>query len=205
MIELSPGEMLFIGQSMQAKYIDYQYANAIEACGDISTLKKHGRDSLEKRGLCEEDFSGDMTISDEVVTVMKPVFFGEKTISFVAAEVENPLKTKAYNYHFNEGKITKVVQKDEGFSFETVKNEDIIDVLNQLIKPLEDEINGQEVDISDEKDISRVISIKKLEIGKESSVNVYFETKDGHYCKENEDGQFISIISADIVKLYEEV
>ncbi len=205
MIELSPGEMLFIGQSMQARYIDYQYATAIESAGDIPQLLKEGRDSLENKGLCEEDFSGKLEISDSVTELMNPVFFGEKVICITVAEVEHPERTKICNFHYYDNLVTKVTPANKGFSFDSVTVSQVSDVFDQIISDLDSETNGEKINIEQENDIKRIISVKELVMRQKSVVDIYFETKDGKYCEENENGDFISVISSDIKGKYKEV
>ena len=205
MIELSPGELFFIGQMMQAKYIDYQYVTAIEACGDLADVKTAGRDSLEKKGLLEEDFSGELELSEDVKKLMEPVFFGEIIESLVvtdAVEIEN---MQAFTFHINKEKITKVSPTDVGYSFEDITKEDKDKILNRLVPALANEKSGEEVPIENEEDIKEIISRKFLEIGKTSIVDVYFETKTGQYCKENDSEQFISVTADEIKKNYGEV
>mgnify|MGYP000429586944 CR=1 FL=1 len=63
-IKLTAEELYYLGGLMQAKYIDYDY---ISAMGDIQKnyrmYESNAVDGLAGKGLIEEDFSGEITVS----------------------------------------------------------------------------------------------------------------------------------------------
>lgn len=77
-IKLTAEELYYLGGQMQAKYIDYDY---ISAMGDIQKnyrmYESNAVDGLAGKGLIEEDFSGEITVSVSIEELLSPVFFGD--------------------------------------------------------------------------------------------------------------------------------
>ena len=191
---------------MQAEYIDYQYVTAIEAGGNLEAQKTKGRNSLEKKGFLEENFSGDMEVKDEVTTIMRPVFFGERLESLIVAGTDTE-SIYAYNFHYYNDSIVQSVPTDEGYAFKLISKEDKEKLLEEMIPALENENQeAEEITVNGIEDVRKVISRNYHDVGKVRMALVYFETKNGVYCKEVEDGKFATVSSAEIRKdLCEEV
>lgn len=91
---------------MNARYLEYAY---IAAMPDIQIgFGTHERDTLEtleERGLIEEDFSGNTEVDEEAADLLHPVFFGE-----TETHLDNG---SAYYFHIEGSKIT-MAEKREG-------------------------------------------------------------------------------------------
>ena len=105
-LHLTPVELFFLARVMNARYVEYAY---ISAMPDIQIgFGKHERDTLEtleERGLIEEDFSGNTEVDEEAADLLHPVFFGERE-----THLDNG---SAYYFHIEGSKIT-MAEKREG-------------------------------------------------------------------------------------------
>lgn len=113
LITLRPEELFFLGEIMEAKYIDYSY---IQAMGDIQqhldVAKKDAIASLGEKGLVKESISGRLKTKPVAEELFRPVFFGEKET--VAVVFRNGLKQEAYTkfFHFKDADITCITMTD---------------------------------------------------------------------------------------------
>ena len=113
LITLRPEELFFLGEIMEAKYIDYSY---IQAMGDvqqnIDVARKEAVASLGEKGLVKESISGRIKVKPVAEELLGPVFFGEKET--VAVVFRNGLKQEAYTkfFHFKDAEITCITMED---------------------------------------------------------------------------------------------
>ena len=113
LITLRPEELFFLGEIMEAKYIDYSY---IQAMGDVQqhldVVKKDAIASLGEKGLVKESISGRLKVKPVAEELLGPVFFGEKET--VAVVFRNGMKQEAYTkfFHFRDADITCITMED---------------------------------------------------------------------------------------------
>ena len=113
LITLHPEELFFLGEIMEAKYIDYSY---IQAMGDVQqhldVAKKDAIASLGEKGLVKESISGRLKVKPVAEELLGPVFFGEKET--VAVVFRNGMKQEAYTkfFHFRDADITCITMED---------------------------------------------------------------------------------------------
>ena len=105
-MHLTAVELFFLARIMDARYVEYAY---IAAMPDIQIgFGTHERDTLEtleERGLIEEDFSGNTEVDEEAADLLHPVFFGE-----TETHLDNG---SDYYFHIEGPKIT-MAEKQEG-------------------------------------------------------------------------------------------
>ena len=94
-IKLTAEELYYLGGQMQAKYIDYDY---ISAMGDIQKnyrmYESNAVDGLAGKGLIEEDFSGEITVSvsiEELLALYSLVTSRRKSIFVVYRRIVEKL------------------------------------------------------------------------------------------------------------------
>ena len=113
LITLRPEELFFLGEIMEAKYIDYSY---IQAMGDVQqnldVAKKDAIAGLGEKGLVKESISGRLKVKPIAEELLGPVFFGEKET--VAVILRNGTKQEAYTkfFHFKDADITCITMED---------------------------------------------------------------------------------------------
>ena len=111
-IILAPQELYFLGTVLNARYIDYDY---ISHMPDIQKrYSVHEQETLAlltDKGYVDEDFSGNVFISDEVRELLEPVFFGEIEARLMAGEPGDGELDRC-NFHFLENIITRVTGED---------------------------------------------------------------------------------------------
>ncbi|MBR2701865.1 MAG: hypothetical protein IKE77_07265 [Erysipelotrichaceae bacterium] len=111
-LTLSPQELYFLGTVLEAKYIDYEYiAHMPDIQKRYSVHEQETLSQLADKGYVEEDFSGNVSVSEEISELLVPVFFGEVESKLMAGEPGDKELDKC-NFHFLDGKITKVSGED---------------------------------------------------------------------------------------------
>ncbi len=117
-LKLTLVELFFLGAQMNAKYIDYNYIAAMPDIQKRYALhEQRALETLEERGILEEDFSGNVELDEEIRQLLEPVFFGA---------VESRLDAEqSYNIHLHNGKITIAIMEEEGMTFFGAEEEDI--------------------------------------------------------------------------------
>ena len=114
-----PDELFFLGELMNAKYIDYKY---IASMPDIQKNYLYHKSrvlaELEDKGMIEEDFSGNIEIDEELKEVLEPIFFGK---------VECRLKLdRIYgNLHVMNNDFTFVRNPDGNMTLSSVSENDL--------------------------------------------------------------------------------
>ena len=74
---LRPEELYFMAIEMNAEFIDYDYFAAMDGIQRNYELhKRMALQSLEDRGLIEEDFSGEISADEDFSAALRPLFFG---------------------------------------------------------------------------------------------------------------------------------
>lgn len=75
--EITPEELFFMAVALEAEYIDYEYFAAMpDVQKNYELHKATAMQSLEDRGLIEEDFSGNLQIEDGFGQALDAMLFG---------------------------------------------------------------------------------------------------------------------------------
>lgn len=76
-VTLTARELFFLGRCMDAVYIDYAYIAAMPDIQKFYALhEQRALEALEDLELIEEDFSGNVLVTDGARELFRPVFFG---------------------------------------------------------------------------------------------------------------------------------
>jgi hypothetical protein len=124
---ISTEELFVLSQILKAKYLDYDYIATMEDVMQNSSLKKKIiMGELEKRGILEEDFMGDIEISDEIKTLLSPIFQGE-------AESDMRDGNIIHKFHFHENHVTYVQLNGKELIIKTGYKEQVEKLAKMLI------------------------------------------------------------------------
>ncbi len=153
-LTISPQELYFLGTVLEAKYIDYEYiAHMPDIQKRYSVHEQETLSQLADKGYVEEDFSGNVSVSEEISEILAPVFFGEIELKLMTGEPGDKELDKC-NFHFLDDKITKVSGEDRLTVTEYSQDE--------LIKAIEECFNGYGKTAEgtfDEEKIEKIVSI----------------------------------------------
>ena len=112
-LTISPQELYFLGTVLEAKYIDYEYiAHMPDIQKRYSVHEQETLSQLADKGYVEEDFSGNVSVSEEISELLVPVFFGEVESKLMSGEPGDGELDKC-NFHFLNDKITMVSVEDK--------------------------------------------------------------------------------------------
>ncbi len=203
-IKITPEELYYLGGLMQAKYIDYSYISAMEDIQkNYSLYESKAKTGLAKKGLLEEDFSGDMEIALIAKQLLSPVFLGEFESSIDVCHLEEENSKENIKYHFLDGKIVRVSNEERNWKVVSVSEEEMLEEVQRIFQQsLTDE--EQEAKEFDQKKVTEIIVLKHVLIGKKSLVRIFFGY-DGHLYTENESEEIVAVSISSIIEEAKEV
>lgn len=193
-VRLSPEELYFMASLMKAQYIDYTYVAAMQDIEQRYALYKHETQAkLVKKGLLDENFSGDIDVLPTAQELLTPIFFGEFESSVDICYVqEEERRVEVNRFHFYEGSVIHVQNDGAELLIRRIDADKVHRFAEELL-PHDYVGVTQELDCPpNTMDISRVLAVKCIEIGKKKSVDVFIEAN-GNMCFEKSDESFVQL------------
>lgn len=185
-ISVTPEELYFLGKLLKAKYIDYDYIKAMSDIGQISAVaKQKAYEELEKKHYIEEDFSGEITIDDDVKAILDPLFFGSFESSINVAVIGEKAEVYTYRLHKNGDRISLAVFTDCGI---IVRVSNDTQLRSLIVSLLPENYFNKELTIDttvNKESITRVFAFKNNKIGEKTEVKVFFECEGQIYFSDN--------------------
>lgn len=192
-ILITPEELFYLGKMLNAKTIDYAYVAAMNDIGqNFALFESETKASLVKKGLLDEDFSGNVEINQNILALLNPLFFGEKEGAMDVCTIGNANKVEVYKFHFLDETITMVSGANGLLCIQQV---DLL-YISQMIRKLLPVLPCDEGVIMSEKEIKdnarKLVAVKHVNYGVSSSVDIFIITEK-HILTEKDDGQFKSV------------
>lgn len=201
-IKLTAEELYYLGGQMQAKYIDYDY---ISAMGDIQKnyrmYESNAVDGLAGKGLIEEDFSGEITVSVSIEELLSPVFFGdfEAEIDICGVQADS---RKIVKLHTDQDKTTLVELDENQLVLKKMQGNDVVEYGKDIFGFLKDETD-ENIEF-DEQKVSEIYILKNTVIGGESDVRILFRIENSVFM-EDENEEIKRINDQDIIQTIQSV
>ncbi len=109
-IKLTPEELFFLGEAMNADHLDYSY---IAMMRDIEKnyaqiSDKNFRELANKR-IIRKKLRGDISIVPEVEALLKNVFEGSRSAALEVYHQADEVTREEYRFHFGNDSITEVI------------------------------------------------------------------------------------------------
>lgn len=191
MIKMTAEELYYLGSQMQAKYIDYDY---ISAMNDIQKnyrlYESDAVNDLMKKGLIEEDFSGNITVSFQMEELLIPIFFGNFEAEIDVCDVRKESR-KIIKLHTEKEKITMVEVNENDLILKNMHKNDVLRYGEDVFQFMEDQTGDIEFE---EQKVSKIYIMKNTVIGGESDVRILFRIENSVFMEnENEEIQRIEI------------
>lgn len=185
-IVLTPEQLFFMGRLLQAKYIDYAYVAAMNDINqNFSLFETEAKAALVSAGILMEDFSGNVEVDPTVLSVLKPIFFGETETSIDICNIGETNTVAVYKYHFHDGAVTMVTGERGKLVIKTADQIAIREKVESLISETYNAEN-QVVETIDKAHITRFIAFKQIHVGTTSMVKTYIES-DGVFYQEKKE------------------
>lgn len=201
-IKLTAEELYYLGGQMQAKYIDYDY---ISAMGDIQKnyrmYESNAVDGLAKKGLIEEDFSGEITVSVSIEELLIPVFFGDFEAEIDICDVQEDSR-KIVKLHTDQDKTTLVELDENQLVLKKMQRNDVVEYGKDIFRFLKDETD-ENIEF-DEQKVSEIYILKNTVIGGESDVRILFRIENSVFM-EDENEEIKRINDQDITQTIQSV
>ena len=201
-IKLTAEELYYLGGQMQAKYIDYDY---ISAMGDIQKnyrmYESNAVDGLAGKGLIEEDFSGEITVSVSIEELLSPVFFGDFEAEIDICGVQEDSR-KIVKLHTDQDKTTLVELDENQLVLKKMQGNDVVESGKDIFGFLKDETD-ENIEF-DEQKVSEIYILKNTVIGGESDVRILFRIENSVFM-EDENEEIKRINDQDIIQTIQSV
>ena len=201
-IKLTAEELYYLGGQMQAKYIDYDY---ISAMGDIQKnyrmYESNAVDGLAGKGLIEEDFSGEITVSVSIEELLSPVFFGDFEAEIDICGVQEDSR-KIVKLHTDQDKTTLVELDENQLVLKKMQGNYVVEYGKYIFGFLKDETD-ENIEF-DEQKVSEIYILKNTVIGGESDVRILFRIENSVFM-EDENEEIKRINDQDIIQTIQSV
>ena len=130
-IKLTYEQLFFLGELLDAEYIDYRY---IAALSDIEQryyfLRDSARAELVEKELLGENFCGDITVKSWMKDMLEPLFFGGEEFEVEVAYTGENADVLVQLFHIKEEKVTMVTLKKNEIELQVLEANGILDVVN---------------------------------------------------------------------------
>lgn len=161
-VTIKPEELYFLGEMMQAKYIDYDYIAAMADIGQGYAAEKASViRELGKKGMIEETLRGDVRVSADLQKLLRPVFFAgtENTLHILTLKPERSVTIR--RFHVLDGTMTMVRMGHKQLKLAAVTEADIRALLRAELGSFRKE-GGSEVLLNA---VDRVIRVSSSRVG----------------------------------------
>lgn len=184
-IKLTYEQLYFLGELINADYIDYRYIKAMQ---DIEQRYEFIRNNvcaeLVETGIVSENFMGEINVKPEIKELLEPVFFGREESEAEIVATGEHASISVQLFHIWNDKITYVAVKDNGVELEPVNTGKISDFVLTMCRDISKYAMAREFN---ENGISKVIKIKNAKIGIGCRMLMFAVSGDRLY-RQNDDG-----------------
>lgn len=196
-IRLIAEELYYLGGIMQAKYIDYDYISAMnDIQNNYRLYESNVVNDLSKKGLIEEDFSGDITIAVSMEELLRPVFFGDFEAEIDICNIREDNR-KIVKLHTDQGETTLVELDENHLVLKKMQENDVVEYGKDIFSFIKDETD-ENIEF-DEQKVSDIYILKNTVIGGESDVRILFRIGNSIFM-ENEEEQITKITFPNLIQ-----
>lgn len=177
-ITIRPEELYFLGELMQAQYINYAY---VAAMSDISQAyaaeKTNAIKNLGKRGLVSESLRGGIRVSNDLQKLLCPVFFSKAENTLHILNLKPEQSAEVLRFSVLNGNMTMVQMVQNQLKLTEVNETDIRDALRTKLACLVNQNHNQNLDNMAE----QIIQVSSSHIGVGVRKKTYLLQNGGYY------------------------
>lgn len=178
-IVLTPEQLYFLGECMDAKYIDYDYVAAMhELNRNYQRSRRKYISQLAQDGLVRERLSGEIAVRPLPEKLLGNVFFGETETTLQVIEPNKAEGSVTWRFHWHEESVTQVRTTGDVLEVSACSQEAVCDLVSRLVdtapepRPLSRLTREQ---------VEKILMAKKAVVGKSSAILVLFQQDGGLY------------------------
>lgn len=181
---LHPEDLFFLGEIMNATYIDYSYISLMHDIEkNYQQIRSKCFQDLSRSKVLRKRLNGEITIIPEIEKLLQNVFQGKKEAELEIWYQSDEKPHERYRYHFYQDSITEVIVEQDVLRIRAVTKEDIEEMLTEKIGV--HSAPGQSIDSIVPVNIDRVLTARCSEVGVgKRSADVY-EIAKGLYTIDN--------------------
>ena len=173
-IVLSPEALFFLGQWMQAEYIDYDYIAMLRDLGrDYSRIQRRCLQELSGEKLVRQQITGEVSVRPQLERLLKNVFFGKLETSLdVFSKLEGGSR-ETYRFHYLDGTVTLVRQEQKRLYLSAAEPEDMERIIRTAVGRHREA--SRKIHHLDENALGRMLLVKRAEVDRGSTSTLLFE------------------------------
>lgn len=177
---LRPEELFFLGEIMNAEYIDYSYISLMHDIEkNYPQIRSKCFQDLSRSKLIRKKLNGEISIVPETEKLLQNVFQGRKEAELEIWYQSDEKPHERYRYHFYQGSITEVIVEQDVLRIRAVTKEDVEELLAEKIGV--HSASGQPLDSIVPVNIDRVLTARNSEVGVGKRSADIYEIAEGLY------------------------
>ena len=191
-MRITPEGLFYLGKQLGGQYIDYDYVAALHDIGNNPTMHENrARAELSRKGIIQEDFSGNVELLPAVKERVEPIFLGdfESCIDICILQENSIIEKKKYHYHFYDGQITKVTLDKDEWILSACRMEDVLEECRRCLPRRNETASNPSLDPDK---VFFIVSCKNVKIGNEDAIKIYYACDDFLF-EEGENEKMISV------------
>ena len=194
--QLTARQLYYLGKLLDAKYIEYTYVSAVEQILDsFETYENEIRDELIAKGYLSEDFSGEITLNDDLKQVVSPLFFSAKEASIDVCQLGEDEDLQSYRIHVMDDKITLVENEEDHLKLENAGREDVEKIIDRILPEDYTDEKAPSISAFEAEKISEMITVKSADPETKCVTKTFVMT--GGFLYEESTEDVISSVSKD--------
>lgn len=193
---LSPEELYYLGWLMKEEYIDYAYVAAAQGLGgNFRLFTKMASAALAKKGILQEDFSGELELDFSAARLLRPIFFGGSELTVDLCKLTGDRAVTAYKFHFFGELAVMVHCQADTLAVSETDSQGILETVAGLLP--QGQAQGAAVLSTD--NLTQALAVKSVCLGRAASRAMFLVDANGAIFREGPEGRAESLQAGDVL------
>lgn len=159
--QLTARQLYCLGKLLKAQYLEYTYISAVEQLLDtFENYENEIRDELIGKGYVFEDFSGEISVNNDIKEILTPVFFSAKEASVDVCTFGENENLQINRIHIMDDKTVLVENEEDHFKLGYVDQDDVMKIIERIIPEEYSAEDAPEISAFEAEKISEMITVK---------------------------------------------
>ena len=206
-LRVSPEELYFLAKMCDGESINYDYIAMMEDIGQRHAVAKEKQlESLVKKNYVTESMWGNDEVSEEVLGLLKPVFWGTAESLVEETEIGEPNIQRSIRFHWFDNQCVICVEEGRELVFSSLDNP--ADYLKKLaVNLMPGDYTEREAPKENDLNIDsarRLIVLKNATREGKAAIHVYYDY-DGWICREETEEEYVLVSPKDFYEAVQHV
>lgn len=193
---LSPEELYYLGWLMKAEYMDYAYAAAAQGLGgNFRLFTRMASAALAKKGILQEDFSGELELDPSAARLLRPIFFGGSELTVDLCKLTGDRAVTAYKFHFFEGMAVMMRCQADTLAVSATDSQGVLEAVAGLLP--QGQAQGAAVLSTD--NLTQALAVKSVCLDRAARRAMFWMDANGGIFRESPEGRTESLQAGDVL------